>query len=43
MIASWNGNTSKEYSERQIRKWRVKEPKLIRSLIGVNRLAKRGE
>lgn len=43
VLAKWNGNPARNFSERQWSKWRVKKPRLVKTVIGAYRLAKRGE
>jgi len=43
VLASWNGNTPRTYSEQSARKWRANKPLLIRGAFGSCRLATREE
>lgn len=43
VTASWNGNPARTYTARAVKRWRATEPTLIRSVMGVARLARRGE
>jgi len=41
--ASWNNNPQRTYGEYSVRKWRLKEPMMIKSHFGSERLATRAE
>lgn len=43
VMASWNSNPVRKFYERDVAKWREKEPVLIRSAFGSARLATREE
>ncbi|MFC7775525.1 hypothetical protein ACFQW4_00435 [Pantoea sp. GCM10028869] len=43
VIASVNGNAPRKYRERDVAKWKKKEPILIRSRMGYSRLATKAE
>jgi len=43
VTASWNGNTPRVYPESTAKKWRGKEPVLVREAMGRRRLATREE
>lgn len=43
VMAKWNGNPERKFSERQWSKWRAKKPALVKTGLGAYRLAKRGE
>jgi hypothetical protein len=43
VMASWNGNPPRTFGEHGIKKWRKKEPMLIRGALGSARLATREE
>lgn len=43
VVASWNSNQSKIYTEQTWSKWRAKRPQLVTMPLGNRRIARRGE